>query len=155
MRLFEQVFFSGTFGGETASIAGGIATILELKKRDGIATIWRNGAALQQGTRRLLHEHGLSASVECAGLPPWTTIRIKGFSEEDTLALRSYFQQECVKRGVLTLGAHMLSVAHDESVIQELLTVYAGAVPLLAEAIRKGDARSRLEGPPVRSIIRS
>jgi hypothetical protein len=88
-------------------------------------------------------------------LPPWTTIRIKGFSEEDTLALRSYFQQECVKRGVLTLGAHMLSVAHDESVIQALLAVYTEAVPLLAEAIRKSDARSRLEGPPVRSIIRS
>ncbi len=155
MRLFEQVFFSGTFGGEAASIAAGNATISELKKRDGISTIWRNGATLQQGTRRLLDEHGISASVECAGLPPWTTMRIKGFSEEETLVLRSYFQQECVKRGVLTLGAHMLSVAHDESVVRELLAAYTEVFPLLAEAIRKGNARSRLEGPPVRSIIRS
>lgn len=155
MRLFEQVFFSGTFGGETASIAASITTISELKKRDGIACLWRNGAALQQGTQRLLDEHGISGSVECAGLPPWTTIRIQGFGEEDTLALRSYFQQECVKRGVLTLGSHMLSVAHDESVIQEALAVYSEVIPLLAQSIQRGDAQSRLEGPPVRPIIRS
>jgi hypothetical protein len=49
----------------------------------------------------------------------------------------------------------MLSVAHDEVVIQEALTVYAEVIPLLAEAIRGRDAARRLEGPPMRSIIRS
>jgi glutamate-1-semialdehyde 2,1-aminomutase/spore coat polysaccharide biosynthesis protein SpsF len=155
MQLFEQVFFSGTFGGETASIAASMATIGELQRRDGIGLLWKRGAVLQQETQRLLQENGLAGKVDCAGLPPWTGIRLHGFSEQDTLLLRSYFQQECAKRGILTLGSHVLSVAHDEDVIAEALAAYAEVIPLLAEAIRNGDAASRLEGPPVRPIIRS
>lgn len=155
MRLFEQVFFSVTFGGETGSMAASLATISELKRRDGFTKLWKNGAVLQQGTQKLIEENGIAGHVDCPGLPPWTAVRIRGFAEQETLELRSYFQQECIKRGVLTLGSNMLSVAHDEPVIQEALTVYAEVMPLLAEAIRGRDAGRRLEGPPVRSIIRS
>ena len=155
MRLFEEVFFSGTFGGETASIAASLATISELRRRDGISCLWNNGAALQRGTQLLLKQHGVSDRAECAGMAPWTTVRLRGFDESQTLALRSYFQQEAIKRGILTHGNHMLSVAHDESVIGEVLAAYSEIIPLLAEAIRHGDVERRLEGPPVRLVIRS
>ncbi len=155
MELFEQVFFSGTFGGETGAMAASLATISELRKRDGFAKLWKYGAQLQQGTQRLIEANGISESVDCPGLPPWTTIRIRGFGEQETLELRSYFQQECVKRGILTLGSHVLSVAHDAAVIEEALAAYEEVFPLLADSIRGHDAGRRLEGPPVRPIIRS
>jgi glutamate-1-semialdehyde-2,1-aminomutase len=155
MRLFEQVFFSGTFGGETASIAASLATIRELRRRSAIPTIWTHGGTLQYEMQRLFNKHSIARCVDCVGLPPWTTVRISGLTEEPTLALRSYFQQECIRRGVLTHGSHMVSLSHNEPVIREALAVYAEVIPLLAEAIRRGDAAERLEGPPVRPVIRS
>jgi len=128
-------------------MAASLATISELKRRDGFTKLWKNGAALQQGTQRLIEDCGIAEHVDCPGLPPWTAVRIRGFAEQETLELRSYFQQECIKRGILTLGSHMLSVAHDEAVIQEALTVYADVIPLLAV----GDSRPRRGAPARRS----
>jgi glutamate-1-semialdehyde 2,1-aminomutase/spore coat polysaccharide biosynthesis protein SpsF len=155
MSLFEQVFFSGTFGGETASMAAAAATIRALQERDGIAVLWKNGAFLQQSVRELLAANNLADSFECVGLPPWTSLRLRGRAEEEALALRSYFQQECLRRGILTHGSHMLSLTHDQTVLDEALIAYAEIFPLLAQAIRDGDVLMRLEGPALRPIIRA
>lgn len=155
MRIFEQVFFSFTFGGEAVSLAACQATIRALQRRDGIASIWRNGARLQSGTQRLLAEHGLAEVLVCAGLPPWTTMRCLWREERAVLLLRSLFQQECVKRGVLTLGSHLLSVSHEEAVVDATLAVYGAVLPILAEAIRTETVEQRLEGPPVQTILRT
>lgn len=155
MRLFEEVFFSFTFGGETASLAASLTTINELRKRDGISTLWKNGTRLQNETQKLIAEAKIDDRVSCTGLPPWTTMRIKGKDEGDTLVLRSFFQQEAIRRGLLTHGNHMLSVSHDDSVIDETLAAYREIIPLLAETIHVGDAAKRLVGPPLRPVIRS
>ena len=116
---------------------------------------WENGATLELEAKRLMSKVGLADHMECVGSPPWTTMRIRGFGESETLGLRSYFQQECIKRGILTHGSHVLSVAHDNSVIQEALQAYSEVLPLIAEAIDDGGVLNRLEGPPVRPILRS
>jgi glutamate-1-semialdehyde aminotransferase len=155
MRWFEKVFFSFTFGGEAVSLAACLATIHELERRDGIETLWRNGAKLQEGTRQLIRDAKLEESLDCAGMAPWTTLRTSGMNERDALLFRSLFQQEAAKRGLLTHGNHMLSVAHDESVINATLAAYAEIMPVLADALRKGDTAQRLEGEPMQTILRT
>jgi glutamate-1-semialdehyde 2,1-aminomutase len=68
--------------------------------------------------------------------------------------LRSLFLQETVKDGILAQGNHMLSLAHDDDVVNVTLKSYARVFDLIADALRKGDLASRLEGPPVRPIMR-
>jgi glutamate-1-semialdehyde aminotransferase len=154
MTKFEQVFFSFTHGGETASMAACLATIRELDSTDAYATIGRRGRQLKQATRALIESAGLEGVMDCVGYPPWTTIRCLCSSEEETLALRSLFQQEALKRGLLTHGNHMVTPAHDESVIEQTLAAYAEIFPLLADAVRAGEVAERLEGPPIQAILR-
>ena len=154
MRLFEQVFFSFTFGGEAVSLAACLATIRELQRRDGIEILRRQGARLQAGTRRILREAGLAGTMDCVGVPAWTTLRCRCATEPETLALRSLFQQEALKRGILTHGNHMLSLAHEDQVIDDTLAAYAEIFPLLADALRAGDVAARLEGAPIQAILR-
>jgi glutamate-1-semialdehyde 2,1-aminomutase/spore coat polysaccharide biosynthesis protein SpsF len=155
MRIFEQIFFSFTFGGEAVSLAASVATIRELGRREGIAKLWGSGRRLQEGTNRLLAANSLDRRLACVGLAPWTTLRCLQGSERDVLLLRSLFQQEAIRRGLLTHGNHMLSVSHDDTVIAAILNVYAEVFPILAEALESGTVESRLEGPALQTILRA
>jgi glutamate-1-semialdehyde-2,1-aminomutase len=154
MEWFEQVFFSGTHGGEAVSIAAALATIRELQRRNGIEELCRIGTALQDGTRSILNHSGLNEILDCAGLPAWTTLRFKCDSEKASLDLRSLFQQEALKRGILTHGNHMLSLAHTNQIVSDTLQVYSEVFPILAHALKSGDVAERLAGAPVRPALR-
>jgi glutamate-1-semialdehyde aminotransferase len=154
MQLFDEVFFSFTHGGEAISLAAGLATIRQLKRRSGPDLLWRIGSHLQQETNAMLDQSKLKGIVKCVGLPPFTCLRFDGHAEQDPLLLRSLFQQETVKRGVLTQGTHMLSLAHDEKVLTRTLAVYREVFAILADAVTQDNVGSRLEGPPVRPVLR-
>ena len=46
MEIFDEIFFSFTFGGETSSIAASLTTIEEIKKRGTIDYINKYGEKL-------------------------------------------------------------------------------------------------------------
>jgi glutamate-1-semialdehyde aminotransferase len=154
MRLFEQVFFSFTFGGEAVSLAACCATIKELRRRQGIEHLWQIGGRLQEGTNALLEKLKLNDLAYCVGLPPFTALRFQGKSELESQLLRSLFQQEALRRGLLTLGNHMLSVAHDEQIVEQTVTAYAEVFEIIAEAMRDGEVSERLEGLPLQPVLR-
>ncbi|MBK9166047.1 MAG: aminotransferase class III-fold pyridoxal phosphate-dependent enzyme [Bryobacterales bacterium] len=154
MRRFEDVFFSFTFGGETVSLAAALATIRALRDRGGVASIWDAGERLRRGTQTLIEETGLAGTIECAGYPPWTTLRCPNALPEQALLLRSLFQQECAARGVLTIGAHMISVAHGAGEIDWTLAAYREVFRILAEAQASGAPERWLRGSPMRTILR-
>lgn len=153
MRLFDDVFFSFTHGGEALSLSAALATIRELKHRRGPEMLWKAGAHLKHETNSLLAQLGISAVIQCVGLPPFTTLKFDAPPAQDALALRSLFQQEAAKRGLLTQGSHMLTLAHDRTVLGETLRVYREVFEVLGQAMARGDVRARLEGPPVRPIL--
>jgi len=154
MQLFEEVFFSFTHGGEAASIAAAIATIKELRRQDGFGTLWRIGKRLQAGTNDLLREFGLGDHICCAGLAPRTGFTFSGSAPGGSQALRSLFQQECIRRGILTHGNHMLSLAHTDAIVDDALRTYREVFAVLADAIDGGDVAARLEGEPLQTVIR-
>jgi glutamate-1-semialdehyde-2,1-aminomutase len=154
MRLFEDVFFSGTHGGEAVSLAACRATIAELRRRDGFAALWRAGARLQEGARRILSDAGLAGRIDCAGLPPRTGFTFRADTETETLALRSLFQQEALERGLLTHGNHMICLAHSDEIIDRTLGIYREVFAVVAQAVSRGDAGQRLKGPPVQVVVR-
>ena len=59
-----------------------------------------------------------------------------------------------MRRGILANGNHMLSLADDDGIVDETLRCYQEAMEIVAEAVQKGDAAARLEGPPLKPILR-
>lgn len=154
MRRFEDVFFSFTFGGETLSLAAALATLEVLRTKPVIRHIWTQGERLWSGYNVLARELGVDQYTSCAGLAPRTVVRFADASGAESLVLKSLFQQECAKRGVLFGGGHNLSYSHTEGDVDSTLRVYRDALATLAEAIRHDDAERRLEGPVLQPIFR-
>jgi glutamate-1-semialdehyde aminotransferase len=155
MSNFTEVFFSFTHGGEALSLAAGLATIREMVRKEVPAHFWRRGRQLQEGTNQIIGTCDLQAHCHCVGAAPWTTIRFHDADGRDWPVLRSLFQQEALKRGLLTHGNHMLSFNHGESIIEGTLAVYQMVFGILAEAIGRKDLARRLEGPPMQGVFRS
>jgi glutamate-1-semialdehyde 2,1-aminomutase/spore coat polysaccharide biosynthesis protein SpsF len=154
MKTFKEVFFSFTFGGETLSLAAALATMKEIAEREVIAHIWEQGLKLHEGINALAREFDMERFVRCQGLPPRTVINFYDESGRDSLLVKSLFQQECLKRGVLFSGGQNLSFSHSNADIEHTLRVYRTALEILRDAMRKDCVREKLEGEPIEPVLR-
>jgi glutamate-1-semialdehyde aminotransferase len=154
MRLLEDVFFSFTAGGELASLAACLATIDKMQRTSTIAQLWDRGQRLRDEVNRLSTAAGTDGAIRCAGLGPRTVMNFLTPAGEPWWELKSLFLQECVRRGMLFSGAHNMALAHGEPEVAFACRVYREVFPVVADAIRRGDIRSRLEGLPVEPVFR-
>jgi glutamate-1-semialdehyde-2,1-aminomutase len=154
MKLFEEVFYSFTFGGEIVSIAAAIATIKELKEKKVIEYIWEQGRKLKDGYNLFVKELGLEKYTQCIGYPPRTVITFKDKDGNEDLLLKSLFQQECIKRGILFTGAHNICFSHTNKDIDYTLRVYRTVLEIIKDAIERNKVRELLEGEPVEPVFR-
>lgn len=155
MEWFNEVFFSFTHGGEALSLAACLATLREARAKNLTDHLWRVGARLQQQTNRMIAEHQIGEYAECVGYPPWSAIRFVDRPGRDPMLLRSLFQQEAIKRGILTHGNHMLSLSHTDAVLDDTLAIYEEVFAVLARAIHEDRVAERLEGTPMQPVIRA
>ncbi len=153
MKLFEEVFFSFTFGGETVSLAAAMATLDQLEKEKVIPRLWSLGRELRDGYNVLARHYGLQGKTSCDGLPPRTVVQFLG-TEQESLLLKSFFQQECMKRGLLFSGAQNPSFSHGDAEVEEILRVYRSVLEGLAGALKAGNLADRLEGDLLQPVFR-
>jgi len=155
MQVFNDIFFSTTFGGEALSLAASLATIRYLEEHNVIDMLWRRGAKLKEGVERLIQELGLQDILEIQGYPVRTVVNCLDGRGGDPWVMKSYLQQECARRGLLYSGSHNMSVAHTEEMIEKTLRIYREVFTLLIEAVKAGaDLRSRLRGAVVQPVFR-
>jgi glutamate-1-semialdehyde 2,1-aminomutase/spore coat polysaccharide biosynthesis protein SpsF len=154
MRLFENVFYSFTFGGEIVSIAASLATIRELQVKNVIPYIWEQGRKIKDGYNVLSRELGLDKHTECIGLPPRTVITFKDRKGDNDLLLKSLFQQECLRRGILFTGGHNVCFSHSNKDIEYTLRVYSTVLKIIQEAVKKNRVRKLIKGEPVKPVFR-
>jgi len=154
MELFDEIFFSFTFGGEAVSLAATKATITELREQNVIAHLWEQGQRLKDGYYVLAREYGLEKFTECQGLPPHTVAVFRDERGQESLVMKSLFMQECLKRGVLFSGVQNICFSHSSADIDTTLRVYRSAMEILARAVAAGKVRESLEGEPVEPVFR-
>jgi glutamate-1-semialdehyde 2,1-aminomutase/spore coat polysaccharide biosynthesis protein SpsF len=154
MKHFEQTFFSFTFGGETLSLAAGLATMKEIAEKEVIAHNWEQGGKIKDGLRVLAREFGMDGFVRCDGFAPRTIVSFFDESGRESLLVKSLFQQECLKRGVLFSGGQNICFGHTDEDVDHTLRVYRAALEITAEAIRRNKIEETLEGSPVQAVFR-
>ena len=154
MEMFDEVFYSFTFGGEIISLAASLATIKEMQDKNVVGHLWEQGRKLKDGYNVLAQQFRVGQFTECVGLPPRTVVTFQNKNGDDPLVLKSLFQQECLKRGVLFSGGHNVCYSHSDQDIDYTLRVYRSSMEILASAIGEGDVAERLEGQPVQPVFR-
>lgn len=154
MNVFEEIFFSFTFGGEVASMAAAMKVLDILEGTDALARMNVNGRLLQEGLNAMAKQAGLQDRIKCAGYPFWALIRFLDNEGKDSFLLRSLFTQECVKRGVLLLATHNMTAAHDPLAIEGTLKVYAEVCKTMAKWLSDPNPAQHLEGEMIQPVFR-
>jgi glutamate-1-semialdehyde 2,1-aminomutase/spore coat polysaccharide biosynthesis protein SpsF len=154
MKIFEEIFFSFTFGGEVASMAAAMKVLDILETEQVFVRMDKNGLVLQEGLNTLAREAGLQDRVKCIGYPFWSLVKFLDADGKDSLLVRSLFTQECVKRGVLLLATHNMTAAHDPLAIEQTLKVYAEVCKTMAKWLSDKKPERFLEGQIIEPVFR-
>lgn len=155
MDALQDVFFSGTHGGETLSLAAARATLDVLAREPVHEHLWRLGRRLQEGVTAAIQQHGLGDWVSCSGAAPWTIVSVREADPDaGTLPAKSLIQQELIKRGILFNGSNFISYAHTDADIDAAIQAYEAALEVLAGAL-PDEVADRLEGPPLTQAFRT
>lgn len=154
MEIFDEIFFSFTFGGDVIAIAAALATITELEQKGVLVHLHAQGRKLKDGYNVLARHFGLDEQTTCVGLDARTAVTFRDRSGAESLLYKSLVQQECLKRGVLFGGAHNLCFSHSDADIDHTLRTYRAALEILATAIERDDVVQRLDGPRVEPVFR-
>ena len=154
MSIFNDIFFSGTFGGDTLALAAAKATIESMQRDDTISQIWNYGEQLLDFLQAQVTKHNLSQHVAVLGLPPRSVVAFPHQDEAQTLIRRTFFMQEAVKRGLLYFCSHIPSAAHGEYELEFTKSVLTEVFDTFAEELRNGLTIDSLDGPPVEAIFR-
>jgi len=153
MREMEDIFFSGTFGGETLSLAAGIAVIDLMRREPVIETFWQRGAEIAKGVKALIERERLGDAVSLKGWAPWTLLAFKDARGQRKDAIRTLFLREMIAAGVLTLGTNNLCYRHSQADVQHVLSAYAAAIGKVAAELATGALESRLGHPVIEPIF--
>jgi glutamate-1-semialdehyde aminotransferase len=154
MSVFERdAFFFSTFGGEALSLAAAVACIHELEASAVPVQLAAEGRRIRQRYDEITAGCGLSGFTRCAGMDCRTIVTFDP-RLGDSLLMKSFIQQELIRRGILWAGTHTLSAAHGRSEVDALLEAYEEVLPMLAAAIATNSVRERLIGAPIEPIFK-
>ncbi len=154
MALIEEIFFSFTFGGETLSLAAGLATLHKLQNEPVIAHMTSLGEKLIDGVKKIIHEHKLNHLFEVTGHPVWSFLIMKGVEPYKQEDIKTLWMQEVMARGILSYGTHNLSYAHHDKDIERLFSVYNEVLPFIGDVVAKKELHKHLRCEPLRPLFK-
>jgi len=154
MQKVEDIFFSGTFGGETLSLAAASRIIDKYKKKQVTEHFFEVGTYLLEQLNKLIDNKGLGAIFWTSGHPSWSFLHIKEQEKYSTFEIKTFFLQEMFKRGILTLGSHNISFSHTKEIVDQLLDVYAEVLPMVKENIKNQTLLENIQGDVLQSLFK-
>ena len=149
MRMFEEVFFSFTFGGELTSIAASLATIEKIQKFNIIEDFVKKGNKIINGLQDIIDCNGLRSYFAISGHPSWSFLTFKPNDIYSDYDIKTLFLQEAFQNGIMTLGTHNLMFAHNDQDIDNLLKIYQKLLPKIADIIKNKELDKYLKCQPL------
>ncbi len=155
MKVMEDIFFSGTFGGEALSLAAARATIAKSERLEVPERLALLGKRLMAAATETIDRCGLSAQIGIGGAAWWPRVVLKSGSPADKVVLTSLIRQEAAAHGLLMGAAFNLCLAHDDpQVFEQILARWQGTMVAVAEAVDSRDPASRLRGEAVQPVFK-
>lgn len=154
MMQMEEVFFSGTFGGELLSLAAAKVVLQRHLSEDICGQLSLSGQELSNRTEHAIEEANLSGTVNISGHPSWRFLNWTATDKYSVDEIKTYFMQETFKKGLLVLSTHNITLAHTPKVIREIGSIYDYVFKKLNHVIRSGTLRSELEVEPLTPLFK-
>jgi glutamate-1-semialdehyde 2,1-aminomutase/spore coat polysaccharide biosynthesis protein SpsF len=148
MGVFEDVFFSGTHGGEALSLAAARAVLDSIDDGAVHKHLFDLGTRLKDELGALVTRHGLGHRLTITGEPERSVV---GFCGPHALIDKSFVQQTFAEAGILFNGSMFICARHSEEDVDRTVEAFERA---LAAMTTSEDMRPELVGEPVRPVFR-
>jgi glutamate-1-semialdehyde 2,1-aminomutase len=149
MKEMEEIFFSGTFGGELLSLAAAKVVLEKHKKMDIAGILTEKGENLRKGVESMIVGNNLQNVLTLSGHPTWVFLNWAPTDQYSADELKTFFMQEMFQRGVLILNAHNISLAFGRKELQIVLKAYSETLQNLSSAINSRTLREKLLVAPL------
>ena len=149
MKEMEEIFFSGTFGGELLSLAAAKVVLEKHKKVNIAAILTEKGENLRNEVESIIKEKNLEKILSLSGHPTWVFLNWAPTDTYSVDELKTFFMQEMFQKGVLILNAHNISLAFGRKELQIVLKAYSETLQKLSEVIASQTLREKLNVEPL------
>ncbi|REL34820.1 aminotransferase class III-fold pyridoxal phosphate-dependent enzyme [Thalassotalea euphylliae] len=154
MDLMEDVFFSGTFGGETASLAAAKVVLDKVDNLNIPDQLARTGQYLLTELDKLIVKYNCQQFASTAGHPSWSFLQLIDCNGYSSFEIKTLYMQEMLARGILTFGSHNISYSHTNEDIATLLACYEEVLPILNTAINNRTVIEQLQCEPLEPLFK-
>jgi len=154
MQKVEDIFFSGTFGGETLSLAAANAVLDKYKTQQVTKYFNEIGSYLLEELDSIIDNEKLNDVFWTSGHPSWSFLHIKAQLQYSDFEIKTFFLQEMFKRGILTLGSHNLSFSHSKEDVDKLLDTYRVVLPMVKKHIEQQDLLENIHGDILQPLFK-
>jgi glutamate-1-semialdehyde 2,1-aminomutase len=154
MMEMEEIFFSGTFGGELLSLAAAKHVIMRHKNEKVAGELEIIGGNLEVLTNRAIEDTGMSELLSLSGHPTWIFLNWRSTPEFSVEEIKTYFMQLIFERGVLVLGTHNVTLAHKQKVVKKISEIYFEVFEIMKDKIEKGTLRRELKVEPLMPLFK-
>ena len=154
MLEMEEIFFSGTFGGELLSLAAA-KTVLELHLRRKVVPKLRAiGENLKNRINLAISETRTTELLTLTGHPTWTFLNWTGTDGYSVDFLKTYFMQEMFQNGILILSTHNVNLALTEKNLGQIEESYSVVLHSISEGIQQDNLMSKLKVTPLNPLFK-
>jgi len=144
MMLMEDIFFSGTYGGETLSLAAASVVLARMATGEPTKVLADIGERLVSAIDAA-RSPGSRAFLDFTGHPAWSFLKWTVADATTLNEVKTLFLQEVLRRGVLVLNTHDVTTVFTDEDIAHIAQAYAEALAVIEEALADGDVVGRLE----------
>jgi glutamate-1-semialdehyde 2,1-aminomutase len=153
LELMPTIFFSGTFGGETLSLAAAKVVLDRMATGEPTEQLADIGGRLiekVEATRPTASKEFLTFG----GHPSWM-FQQWSIDDPETLAqAKTLLLQEMLRGGVLVLNTHDVTTAFTDGDIDHIAGAYARSLDCVATGLADGTILDQLECEPIRPLFK-
>ena len=155
MEPASRMFVSSSYWSEAVGLAASIATISELKRRDGPARFKEIGEKVRAALQDAIESVGIAASV--TGVHTLPTLEFDLPDPALKKPIETLFMQEMVKRGIFCPMTFTATLAHSDEDIARTAAAAAESLAVVKRALA-GELDTLLEAEtqrePFRRLVR-
>lgn len=149
MHEMEEIFFSGTFGGELLSLSAARA-VLQLHKAVNVSQQLSDiGKNITLLIEKLIVKYELTGVLSLGGHPSWKILKWENSEKYNLNEVKTLFLQEMFKNGVLIVGSLNVSLAIGNREISIIEKAFEKTLKILSLAIQSGNVKPYLNADPI------
>lgn len=154
MMEMEEIFFSGTFGGELLSLAAA-KCVLERHLTDAICeTLADTGEKLTDQLEATINQFYLDKTLSFSGHPSWKFLNWQATDIYTADEIKTYFMQKAFQNGLIVLSTHNITTAFNSRVIKNTTKKYTKVLSELSYAIQNRRLREELKVLPLKPLFK-